>query len=93
MEVRCINEFYEILSMRVAIFGKKINTITHLPAGRIINFVIKLSNKGKVSKNDFSKFYNAIPISSEFLNVDLRDYEQSKKILKRINRNFNEDLE
>ncbi len=25
MEVRCINEFYEILSMRVAIFGKKIN--------------------------------------------------------------------
>ena len=79
--------------IRPYFFGKKINTITHLPAGRIINFVIKLSNKGKVSKNDFSKFYNAIPISSEFLNVDLRDYEQSKKILKRINRNFNEDLE
>jgi hydrogenase maturation factor HypF (carbamoyltransferase family) len=46
-----------------------------------------------VSKNYFNKFYNAIPISSEFLNVDLSDYEQSKKILKRINGHFNEDLE
>jgi len=79
--------------IRPYFFGKKINTITHLPAGRIINFVIKLSNKGKISKNDFNKFYNAIPISNEFLNVDLSNYEQSKKILERINKNFSEDLE
>ena len=69
--------------VRPYFFGQKIETITHLPAGRLINFIVELSTKEEISDKVFEEFYNSKPVESKITNLNLTDFEQSVKILER----------
>jgi xylulokinase len=69
--------------VRPYFFGEKIETITHLPAGRLIDFIVKLSTEGKVNDKDFKDFYNSEPIENSRTNLNLIEFEQCIKELER----------
>ena len=69
--------------VRPYFFGEKIETITHLPAGRLIDFIVELSAKEKVNDKDFKQFYSAEPINNKIINLNLTEFEQCISILER----------
>jgi xylulokinase len=78
--------------VRPYFFGQKIETITHLPAGRLINFIVELSSKDKISDKQFEEFYDALPAESKISNLNLTDFEQCKNILERDFSHFTSKL-
>ena len=69
--------------VRPYFFGAKIETITHLPAGRLIDFIVELSTKEKVNDKDFKEFYNAEPIENIITNLNLTEFEECINVLER----------
>jgi hypothetical protein len=69
--------------VRPYFFGEKIETITHLPAGRLIDFIVELSTEEKVNDKDFKEFYNSEPIENSIKNLNLIEFEQCIKVLER----------
>jgi xylulokinase len=78
--------------VRPYFFGEKIETITHLPAGRLIDFIVELSTEEKVNDNNFKEFYNAEPIENKITNLNLTEFEQCISILERDFSNLASDL-
>lgn len=78
--------------VRPYFFGQKIETITHLPAGRLIKFIVELSTKEEISNKIFEDFYNAQPSESKITNINLNNFEQCIRILERDFSHFASDL-
>jgi sugar (pentulose or hexulose) kinase len=69
--------------VRPYFFGEKIETITHLPAGRLINFIVEFATDQEINENNFIEFYNAQPIESKLSSLNLSDFEESVSLLRR----------
>lgn len=81
-----------INQIRPYFHGSKIETITHLPAGRLIDHIVSVFLDRSSIDEKFSMFYNSEPKVCESNNIDLGNFEQCLNYFTKRNFPIESDL-